>query len=147
MASANIESEGDTSMREDEQNFDDEIMDNDFDEPEEQEVEKKSEKKEKKVKQENDDIMSVSEEPNKYLYRLVGVLVHSGGADSGHYYSYIKERKENGRWLEFNDTTVRPFDFDMLERECFGKPTEGQKVSYVSKDCTNAYLLFYEQVH
>jgi len=32
MASANIDSEGDTSMREDEQIFDDEIMDNDFDE-------------------------------------------------------------------------------------------------------------------
>ena len=29
---------------------------------------------------------------NQYLYELVGVLVHSGSANSGHYYSYIKER-------------------------------------------------------
>ena len=99
----------------------------------------------KEEKEEN--VVRDSEIQNKYLYRLVGVLVHSGGADSGHYYSYIKERKEDGRWLEFNDTTVRPFDFAQLERECFGKPTEGQKVSYVTKDCTNAYLLFYEKVH
>ena len=48
---------------------------------------------------------------NKFLYQLVGVLVHSGSANSGHYYSYIKERKEfvgddKERWLEFNDTNV-----------------------------------------
>jgi len=27
-----------------------------------------------------------------YEYELVGVLVHSGSADAGHYYSFIKER-------------------------------------------------------
>lgn len=27
-----------------------------------------------------------------YEYRLVGILVHSGSANGGHYYSYIKER-------------------------------------------------------
>lgn len=27
-----------------------------------------------------------------YKYRLAGVLVHAGTADSGHYYSYIKQR-------------------------------------------------------
>lgn len=26
-----------------------------------------------------------------YQYDLVGVIVHAGTADSGHYYSYIKE--------------------------------------------------------
>lgn len=26
-----------------------------------------------------------------YKYDLVGVIVHAGTADSGHYYSYIKE--------------------------------------------------------
>jgi hypothetical protein len=54
------------------------------------------------------------------LYELVGVLVHSGTADSGHYYSYIKERRTAsvasgagsggpGCWLHFNDTLVEPF--------------------------------------
>ena len=47
---------------------------------------------------------------NKYLYKLVGILIHSGTADSGHYYSYIKERTEEGRWLEFNDTQVSEFN-------------------------------------
>lgn len=55
-----------------------------------------------------------------YEYELVGVLVHSGTADAGHYYSFIKERGTQNRWLEFNDTHVREFDSKNLEAECFG---------------------------
>jgi len=63
-----------------------------------------------------------TEEKDDYLYELVGVLVHSGSANSGHYYSYIKERHEDsqGRWLEFNDTTVRVFDIGALADKCYG---------------------------
>jgi ubiquitin carboxyl-terminal hydrolase 34 len=56
---------------------------------------------------------SKASKPADTRYHLVGVLVHSGSANSGHYYSYIKERKEfasNERWLEFNDTNVTVFD-------------------------------------
>lgn len=28
-----------------------------------------------------------------FLYDLVGILVHSGTAESGHYYSFIKNRE------------------------------------------------------
>lgn len=27
------------------------------------------------------------------MYELVGVIVHSGQANAGHYYSYVKERR------------------------------------------------------
>ena len=62
---------------------------------------------------------------DKYKYELVGVLVHSGGADAGHYYSYIKERNKEsphfGSWFEFNDTQVKDFDMKAnLKKECFG---------------------------
>jgi len=56
----------------------------------------------------------------KYLYKLVGMLIHSGGADSGHYYSYIKERKDDGRWLEFNDSLVSEFDIGRISEAAFG---------------------------
>ena len=55
------------------------------------------------------------------------MLVHSGGADAGHYYSYVKERvpldahgRTECKWFEFNDTVVSPFDPKDLPTECFG---------------------------
>lgn len=54
-----------------------------------------------------------------YEYHLVGVIIHSGSADSGHYYSYIndvrsgseneadfnpKDESHMSNWLEFNST-------------------------------------------
>lgn len=40
-------------------------------------------------------------------YRLTGVVVHSGTADAGHYWSYVFRE---GKWFEFNDAhvTVKP---------------------------------------
>ena len=52
------------------------------------------------------------------------MLVHSGSANSGHYYSYIKERDGLGRWLEFNDTKVTEFDISLLAEKCFGNKKE-----------------------
>lgn len=40
-------------------------------------------------------------------YRLSGVLVHSGSAESGHYYSFIKVGE---KWYEFNDKYVSEFN-------------------------------------
>ena len=48
------------------------------------------------------------------------MLVHSGGVNSGHYYSYIKERDGSARWLEFNDTNVKEFDIENLADKCYG---------------------------
>ncbi len=56
-----------------------------------------------------------------YEYELTGVLVHTGSADRGHYYSFVRERGgSDARWFEFNDTSVRLFDPQHLEEECFG---------------------------
>ena len=66
-------------------------------------------------------------------YKLVGVNVHSGSANAGHYWSYIntvrgKDEKEDqswtetekDQWLEFNDSTVKDYKFENLFGECFG---------------------------
>ena len=50
-----------------------------------------------------------------YQYELAGILVHKGTVDSGHYYSYIKERTPHdplkpARWYLFNDAIVDVFD-------------------------------------
>ena len=45
---------------------------------------------------------------DEFVYELQGVLAHSGVAQGGHYYSFIKERDERGQWYQFNDTKVEP---------------------------------------
>ena len=40
-------------------------------------------------------------------YSLKGTVVHMGSADSGHYYSYIRDDEQEGsEWNEFNDEIV-----------------------------------------
>jgi hypothetical protein len=53
--------------------------------------------------------------------------VHTGTADSGHYYSYIKEqnKEESDNWFEFNDIWVRDFDPAEIPSECFGGEETG----------------------
>lgn len=63
-----------------------------------------------------------------YKYKLCGVVVHTGSADAGHYYSYINTNRKsnylllsiyiephakqegNDVWLEFNDSHIRSFE-------------------------------------
>lgn len=66
-----------------------------------------------------------------YQYELVGIVVHSGTADSGHYYSYIKEQEAfkaqgSNKWYEFNDIWVRDFDANDIASECYG----GEETAY-----------------
>ncbi|GAB9471255.1 Ubiquitin-specific protease [Globisporangium polare] len=85
------------------------------------------------------------------MYDLVGVVVHSGTSDMGHYYSFIKDRAHPQRWLEFNDEVVREFEIEMIEDECFGgeevkQHWEGNsRVSKLQMKRRNAYMLIYER--
>ena len=76
------------------------------------------------------------------LFTLVGILVHSGTAETGHYYSYIRQdQKDGSSWLEFNDTEVNPFDPSKISDYCFGGPEfRGGEGKFNS-----AYMLFYRR--
>ncbi|XP_057829363.2 uncharacterized protein LOC131040449 isoform X2 [Cryptomeria japonica] len=105
-----------------------------------------------------------------YQYDLVGVVVHSGTAFAGHYYSYIKERPGdgllNGRkagtggyvadakwWMSFDDKQVQPYDLKNLERDCFGgKYTMDVYDNFLKTNApqeydkpNSAYMLLYER--
>jgi len=79
--------------------------------------------------EDEEDPLSNSDE---FDYKLVGVVVHMGIADAGHYISYININREGtqedvqwlatekDQWLEFNDSTVREYSFSNLEEDCFG---------------------------
>lgn len=85
------------------------------------------------------------------IFELVGVLVHTGTAESGHYYSYTLERPSSGgeaNWVEFNDSDVGKFDPSTIAGQCFGGPNETtQYMNGASKSKVwNAYMLFYQRV-
>jgi len=43
--------------------------------------------------------------PDQYFkYKLKGLVIHTGSADSGHYYSFIEDKDKH--WYEFNDSHV-----------------------------------------
>ncbi len=103
-----------------------------------------------------------------YEYNLVGIVVHKGSADAGHYYSYINVKREGSlneiqfnkatkkdiyNWLEFNDSNIYPFDLKNVEEECFGG-CDGlveEKIHWLDRPSDekekgkSAYMLFYER--
>ena len=105
-----------------------------------------------------------------YEYELIGVTVHTGTADGGHYYAFIRDRtvhtnnaaegtKSNvsnsgDKWYSFNDAEVKQFDPSQIAAECFGGEMNSRtydqgtdKFMDLSIEKTNsAYMLFYERV-
>ncbi|XP_029705899.1 ubiquitin carboxyl-terminal hydrolase 9X isoform X1 [Takifugu rubripes] len=94
-------------------------------------------------------------------YRLVGVLVHSGQASGGHYYSYIIQRNggdgEKNRWYKFDDgdvTECKMDDEEEMKNQCFGGEYMGEVFDHMMKRMSyrrqkrwwNAYILFYERM-
>jgi ubiquitin carboxyl-terminal hydrolase 34 len=69
-----------------------------------------------------------------FEYKLVGVNVHSGTANMGHYWSYINTNRGNDEkdgdvnwvrteadpWMEFNDSRVSDWEFKELRSRTFG---------------------------
>ncbi|MES1909197.1 MAG: hypothetical protein MHM6MM_001979 [Cercozoa sp. M6MM] len=106
----------------------------------------------------------VQYERGDYEYECVGVVVHKGGADSGHYFSLLRARapgpledgdvdvfqgtqeerydwsKARGQWFEFNDRDVRPLpSAALVPRLSFGGGGDGGDQSQ------SAYVLVYQR--
>ncbi|KAH8724367.1 hypothetical protein GQ44DRAFT_773290 [Phaeosphaeriaceae sp. PMI808] len=83
------------------------------------------------------------------LFDLVGVLVHTGTCENGHYYSYIRERPCSNRsmtptWIEFNDSDVGPFNPAEIADRTFGGFAEVEGYARQIKQYS-AYMLFYQR--
>ncbi|KAF8654190.1 hypothetical protein AX16_003719 [Volvariella volvacea WC 439] len=83
-----------------------------------------------------------------WVYRLHGVLVHSGDLHGGHYFAMIKPDNET-RWLKFDDDRVTPVtDKEVLEENYGGEPLNLPPIMQrnqvrAMKRFTNAYMLVY----
>ena len=104
----------------------------------------------------------IDEESNRDVstrYHLTGIVVHSGQASGGHYYSYILHRPPNDesgspKWYKFDDGDVsecKMDDDEEMKNQCFGGEYMGEVFDHVGKRMTyrrqkrwwNAYILFY----
>jgi len=96
---------------------------------------------------------------NGCTYQLVGILVHTGTADSGHYYSFIKERRARPghaepEWIQFNDSLTERFSPNDINAQCFGgseytvsyDQNEGRNTARWQVKPYSAYMLFYDLV-
>ncbi|XP_050076338.1 probable ubiquitin carboxyl-terminal hydrolase FAF [Anopheles maculipalpis] len=97
------------------------------------------------------------EEQGSTRYQLTGIVVHSGQASGGHYYSYILHKNyANGqkKWYKFDDGEVsecKMDDDEEMKTQCFGGDYMGEvydnnlkRMQYRrQKRWWNAYMLFY----
>ncbi len=137
-------------------------LDNKKAEEEEEEEPKKEEEDNKEEEEEN----PIPEVEDCYEYKLVGVNVHSGTANAGHYWSYINIKRgaeddendpqwpltEKDAWMEFNDSRVSDFNFSKIKDDCFGNDgnkSQSDEFSFGFGNSTSygksAYMLVYER--
>jgi len=90
-----------------------------------------------------------ADKSQSWVYKLTGVLVHSGDLHGGHYWALIKPEKD-GRWLKYDDDRVTPVtDREVLEENYGGEPLNGtvpitqRNQIRTMKRFTNAYMLVY----
>lgn len=81
-------------------------------------------------------------------YNLVGMIVHSGNLNDGHYWAYAKDRF-SGKWYLFND--ANRFEVDEVIVEEIGKAgNEMQEIiNAIAPQATSVgtpYMLFYEKI-
>lgn len=120
---------------------------------------------EKLAKKEAEDEAREPERDDCYEYKLVGVNVHSGTANAGHYWSYINTNRgtdeqegvendswiktEQDPWMEYNDSRVSDWEFKDMRQRTFGNEQKANQNAYFSSlgDSygTSAYMLFYER--
>lgn len=97
-------------------------------------------------------------------YQLSGIVVHSGQASGGHYFSYIVRRDPKAapdsdnkeQWYKFDDgdvTECKMHEDEEMKTQCFGGDYMGEVYDNNSKRVQfrrqkrwwNAYMLFYTQ--
>jgi len=91
--------------------------------------------------------------PNKPMqadnFELIGVIVHQGTLQIGHYWSYAKDHRtygqQPGSWFRMEDATVRSCDLEFILRECMGGEIQLANGDYRERS-DSAYILIYRRL-
>lgn len=91
------------------------------------------------AKYKRDSLENIDQPVQPDIFKLVGVIVHSGILTFGHYWSYVRQRHTDHRisdWIRLEDSNFRPArGFEEIKSECFGG----------SNRTHNGYVLFYQR--
>ena len=90
------------------------------------------------------DISPILQKPTETIYDLQGIVMHSGDAAGGHYYSYIKD-KNNKKWYLFNDSCVSPIDEENVMCNATLTPKNNFFGKFMVNKFASGYLLFYKK--
>ena len=91
----------------------------------------------------NDDIINNYLKEGNYVYELFSIVIHSGNANGGHYYVYIKSFEDN-QWYCFNDGNVTFIDKNDI-KNVFGEKFNDKINKY--KNTNTAYYLSYRKIN
>ena len=93
-----------------------------------------------------------------FEYKLVGVVIHKGTSEWGHYVSLIDANRGTDveKWLLFDDGHVSEFKMENFDEECFGADSNSAREEYgrslyevadtFSGASKSAYILVYDKV-
>ena len=73
-----------------------------------------------------------SYESNESIYELYSIIIHSGSARGGHYYTITKSYEDN-KWYKFDDSVVYEINIDDVIEQLYGN----------DQSDTSAYILLY----
>jgi hypothetical protein len=86
-----------------------------------------------------------------YMYILMGVIIHSGASlNAGHYYSYVRDRRDLNVWYCLNDENVKKVEKDDMLENFYGGMKKGvvNLFGLKKEDLMNQHtgmILFYER--
>ena len=107
---------------------------------------------EKLIADKNSELKKKYLEEGPLVYELYGIMLHSGGAQAGHYSAYIKDFQvrdgedadNENRWYHFNDSYVKKISITEIAN-AFGS-SQDPKTRRYSANHANAYMLMYRLV-
>jgi hypothetical protein len=118
---------------------------------EEQTEDEIAEEKEKKDEEPEEELLD-----EDFEYKLVGVVIHKGTAEWGHYVSLIDANrgKDDEKWLLFDDGHVSEFKMENFDEECFGSSSNKEEYGHSLYEMADtfagasksAYVLVYDKI-